>query len=48
MCREHRDFAAEMLLVELEGLAAVAAVVDVGVELHRLIVPLEKRAIQAT
>jgi hypothetical protein len=34
MRREHRDFAAEMLGVEFERLPAVAAVVEIGVELH--------------
>src|SRR5688572_21843140 len=36
VCRERGDLATEMLDVEFEGLTAVAAVIEVGVELHSL------------
>ena len=40
---QHRDLPAEMLLVEFERLLAVAAVVQVGLELHDILRKITRR-----
>src|SRR3990172_7363531 len=37
VAHQHRDLSAEVLLVEAERLLAVAAVIEIGVQLHRLV-----------